>query len=153
MKNSQTIKQQLSLLKQINKPLDEERYWNCIEKILNNPIKRFNIVNELTKELETYSLEDIKGFYLRTEQLAKDIHTSSLQTIAGKLNEEGCTDDGFDYFISWIISQGKKMYYIAKENPQLLLEELEVGTYDFEQFAFIPDTVFENITGEDLYFY
>tara|TARA_R110002050_G_scaffold241508_2_gene377876 strand:+ start:888 stop:1061 length:174 start_codon:yes stop_codon:yes gene_type:complete len=53
--------------------------------------------------------------------------------------------------MNWIISQGKKMYYIAKENPELLLKKLEVGTYDFEQFGYVADTAFENKTDEDLF--
>lgn len=43
------------------------------------------------------------------------------------------------------------MYYIAKENPELLLKKLEVGTYDFEQFGYVADTAFENKTDEDLF--
>ena len=154
MKNTQTLRNKLSALKKISTPLDEKTYWNCIDSVIKHPAKRFDMTNELIKEVEKLSLEEIKGFHLRTQQLVNNIRSSSLHNIAIRLNDGSCSDDGFDYFINWLISQGKEVYYSAKEKPEFLINKYGIGgMYSFEEFSYLADYAFESKTGKDLFSY
>ena len=94
---------------------------------------------------------DIKGFYLKTNQLVDNIKSRELQNIAIQMNGIGCSDDGLDYFIYWIISQGKLVYQKTKSNPKSLIITNEVGrVHDYEEFGYAAYEVFYDKTNEDL---
>src|SRR6185369_3533018 len=63
----------------------------------------------------------------------------------------GCSDDGFTDFRDWVISRGKEFYYTAIANPAFLSEvaEEEIDV-DWEGISYIPSSVFEELTGEEI---
>jgi hypothetical protein len=63
----------------------------------------------------------------------------------------GCDDDDFDYFRLWLVAQGKKIYEEAVKHPDSLSvvslpDELSV----YEDFWYIAQDVYEEITGEEI---
>lgn len=44
----------------------------------------------------------------------------------------GCSDDGFDYFLGWLVAQGKEVYHSTLENPEFLASYIPDYYYDQE---------------------
>lgn len=142
----------VSNLEKTSEMLDEDLYWEIIDKSLKNTSNQNEQEKYLTAELNKLTLKQIIGFNLRTEELHSDTYTSEMWCSAYVLRR-GCGDDSFDYFRYWLISRGKNAYYKTKNNPDDLIEFVIEGEedYDFESFSLIPLTVFEEKTGKELY--
>ena len=63
----------------------------------------------------------------------------------------GCGDDGFDYFKSWIISQGQTAYLAFLENADNLIDFLPEDPEDMEceELDYAPLDAWERLTGKD----
>jgi hypothetical protein len=134
--------------------MDEQKFWNLIERSLQNSTNQDEQEPWLISELQKLSNEEIIGFRLRTDKLLYDTYTSEMWC-AGFVMNGGCSDDGFEYFRCWIISRGENVYNEAKNNPDSLINEVVDGQvwYDveFESFWYVALEAFERKTGKDLY--
>jgi hypothetical protein len=111
----------------------------------------------LKQALNTLPLNEVVGFYSRTEQLKNAIYNSETWC-AGYIMNGGCSDDMFEYFLLWIISCGKEVYEAAKENHDNLDNYMNEDDnwekhYDFESFNYVAHSVFEKRTNKDIYDY
>jgi Protein of unknown function (DUF4240) len=133
--------------------LDEDIYWQIVERSLEETEDQEEQEQFLIKEIGRLSLKQMIGFRLRTDKLLYDTYNSEMWC-AGYIMNQGCSDDGFEYFRNWIISRGKDVYYNAKENPDSLITEVEEEReYEFELFWYVALKAFEKKTGKDLYDY
>lgn len=134
--------------------LDENLFWQIIDKSLRNTKNQDDQERFLIKEIGNLTPKEMIGFRLRTDKLLYDTYSSEMWC-AGYIMNGGCSDDGFEYFRNWIISRGKKVYYQAKENPDNLISEVVDGVefYDFESFWYVALEAFNRKTGKDLYDY
>ncbi len=63
----------------------------------------------------------------------------------------GCSDDGFDYFRDWLISEGRQRFDAALENPESLADmDIDEGEAEFEEFRYVVLEVFEERTGHQM---
>jgi hypothetical protein len=133
--------------------LNEDIYWNIIDKSLKNARDQSRQEQFLTKEIEKLTTSEIIGFRLRTDRLLYDTYNSKMWCAAYIMNG-GCSDDMFEYFRNWVISMGKEVYYKAKDNPDSLIEVTDGSEfYEFESFWYVALNAFKNKTGNDLYDY
>lgn len=134
--------------------LDEDLYWEIIQKSLESSSNQDDQEQFLIKEIGNLTPKQMIGFRLRTDKLLYDTYNSEMWC-AGYIMNGGCSDDGFEYFRNWVISRGKKTYYKAKENPDNLIDEVdsELDMYDFEGFWYVALEAFKQNTGKDLYDY
>jgi len=68
----------------------------------------------------------------------------------------GCSDDGFDYFLYWLISRGEAVYKAAVSNPDSLaaIADPENDDYEREDIAYIARDIFaEKTNGAEIYEY
>ena len=131
--------------------LDEDLYWQIVEQSLAETEDQDEQEQYLIREIGKLSTRQMIGFRLRTDQLLYDTCNSEMWC-AGYVMNQGCSDDGFEYFRNWIISRGKEVYYNAKENVDSLITEVEEGKeYEFEAFWYVALEAFQNKTGKDLY--
>ncbi len=135
-------------------PLSESTFWEIIHKSLKNSTNQEEQLEVITNELEKLSISDIIGFKLCFDLLLNKSYTSELWCAAYLMNE-GCSDDTFDYFRSWLISRGEKTYYEAVKNPDKLIDEVssDIEIYEFEDLDYVPNTVFENKTELEIHDY
>ena len=130
--------------------LDEDIYWDIVDRSLIYKDDQGKQIAFLTAEIEKLSPKQIVGFSLRTEKLLYDTYTSDMWC-AGYIMNGGCSDDGFQYFRNWVISRGRSVYYKAKKHPDDLIEEVgEVIVYEFEEFWYVAHVAFANKTGKNL---
>ena len=79
-----------------------------------------------------------------------DAYTWDLWGAAYLING-GCSDDGFAYFRSWLISRGRAAYEEAVRDPDSLadLVDPDRDDYEFEDLWGLALVVYEERTGED----
>ena len=100
--------------------------------------------------------QDIAAFQNRFSQLMQQSYRQDLWC-AAYLMCGGCSDDGFDYFRSWLLSRGETVFKAALARPDSLANvpvvTAESDYYEFEDFAYVANDIFRLQTGEDLYQY
>jgi hypothetical protein len=62
----------------------------------------------------------------------------------------GCGDDGFEYFLYGLVSQGKKTYENALRNPDSLAELWGQPDISNEGFCYVPREIYEDMTGQEI---
>jgi len=144
----------ISTLEKSAEMIDEEKFWKIVASSLENSNNEYEQEKQLINEIGKLSLKEMIGFRLRTDKLLFDTYNSEMWC-AGYIMNGGCSDDGFEYFRNWVISQGKETYYSAKENPDNLIKEVsaERYEYEFESFWYVALEAFKIKTGKDLYDY
>jgi hypothetical protein len=140
----------VSNLGEVTEPMNEDQYWELVDKSLKNSKNRDEQEAYLIKELSKLSPQEMLGFTIKSYGLSWDINTSEMWC-AGYLMNEGCSDDGFEYFKRWVVSKGKEVYYNAKKNPDSLIDAIEENAdyYEFETFLYSGQYAFENLTGRE----
>ena len=124
--------------------LDEAAFWSIIDNSLNHSFNMNDQEAWLVSRVEKMPVEEIVGFRLRTDKLLVDTYVSEMWCAAYIMND-GCSDDGFEYFRCWIISRGKNVYYKAKSDPDCLVNQLSSNNlFEFEGFLNVALIAFEN---------
>lgn len=137
--------------------LDVDLYWQIIENSLQLADTLEEQEENLIKELSQLTAEDIIGFRLRTEFFMYQSYSNELWCAASIMND-GCSDDGFQHFRLWLISQGKQIFSDAMVDPDNLSTYFEDGfndddLYEFEMFGNVPNEAFLNLFDKDIHDY
>lgn len=74
-------------------------------------------MGRLLARLQTLAPEEIVAFHCHFEECVRDAFRWDLWAVAWIVNG-GCSDDGFDYFLGWLIAQGCEYYHVALANPE-----------------------------------
>ena len=131
--------------------MPDDKFWDIIQKTFKNSKGEYEEQQEqLTKEIGNLSLQDIILFDNKFRQLRGQANNwqmwGAIYIIHG-----GCGDDSFTDFRGWVIAQGKDFYYKTLANPESLVDvEEERIDVDWEGMGYIPTTVFEELTGQDI---
>jgi hypothetical protein len=116
--------------------MTDNQFWTLIETALEAGNGNFeNQFPQLQTALETLSTDDLLEFQRIFDRLHQISYRANLWGAAFLMNG-GASDDGFDYFRGWLISQGRKIFETALENPDSLADVIDE---DAE-----PDFEFEN---------
>ncbi len=134
--------------------LDEAKYWEIIDRSLTKTSGQEEQQAFLVREIKKMAPKEMVGFRLRTDKLLSDSYRAPLWCAAYIMNN-GCSDDGFEYFRCWLISRGKNVYHKALADPDLLVKVTEASgaPYEFEAFWYVVLQAFESTTGKQLYDY
>ncbi len=137
--------------KNVKEFMTEDLFWAIIEKSDKGYF--------LQQLLSPLSVDEILGFIYWWRYFAAQTYRQDLWAVAYVVRG-GCSDDSFDYFRSWLISQGKKTVYGAIDNPDSLcgvFEEIVKAGQQLditdESVDTIPLMALDNKTGEDGYFF
>jgi hypothetical protein len=100
--------------------------------------------------LSKRTVADIIAFQRHIADLLASSYTWKLWGAAYLING-GCSDDGFDYFRGWLISQGQSVFNQALADPDFLADvpDLEEEV-EFEEILYAAQSVHESITGNEL---
>lgn len=134
--------------------LAEDKYWNIINESQKVDGAQDRQLQFLKQKISQLNPIEIIGFKLRTDYLLYQSYTSEMWCAAHIMNG-GCSDDGFEYFRNWIISQGKSAYYIALNNPDDLIQfyDPSLEFYRFEELMYVALDVFLAKTNKNMYDY
>jgi hypothetical protein len=130
--------------------LPEKHFWQIIKDAKANSGSHYEThCLVLTQYLSTLPEEDIIRFDRTFRVLLAKTYSYRLWEPAYALNG-GCSDDGFEYFRTWLIGQGKNKFYWSVKYPRLLffiaVKEL---MQDYEGLAYCACDAYELKTGKD----
>lgn len=129
--------------------MEIERFWQLMETshVPQDLDEQAEKIRELLSELPA---AEVAGFDQTLRRLLNRAYSWDLWG-AAYLVSGGCSDDGFEYFRSWLVAQGKDNYERALSNPDSLanIETLEEEV-EFEELWHIAEEVYETKTGEQL---
>ena len=104
-----------------------------------------NLRNVLTK----YNPDEIRQF-------DKDYRTKLVEAYrwdlwgAAYLINGGCSDDGFEYWCDFLISEGKSVYEAALKDPESLAVLEDIESAELEEYRYAIDEAYEELTGEEM---
>ncbi len=133
--------------------MDDDIFWQVIESCKSDSEEE--TLNNIRRSLNQYSAVDIIGFQLRFRTLIAESYHSDLWCACYIING-GCSDDGFEYFRYWLLSQGQTVFENAIENPDNLATIVKnrlINSYELEPIAYLPNEIFELKTGKAIYDY
>jgi len=123
--------------------MDTNRWWGLIERSDGDGDKLIELLaNELT-------VDEILSFDRFLHERIRDAYRSDLWEVAYIMNG-GCSDDGFDYFIGWLIGRGRKHYEAALANPEAAADGVGPDDEPFENEAvwYVPSNAGGIKTGQ-----
>jgi hypothetical protein len=130
--------------------VDAATFWQLIEDSRENaggdPEAQ---AEELTDLLSDLPPDEIVAFdqFLR-ERLAA-AYRWDLWGAAHIING-GCSDDGFESFRLWLVSQGERVYREALADPETLVDRAEANATDAESLLYAAGDAYRVETGRDL---
>lgn len=126
--------------------MDKTFFWEIIEDAKSASSSRYERPGTLRAALEKLSPDEIQGFQEAYIAQVDEAYTWPLWGAAYVMNG-GCSDDCFDYFRDWLISEGKSVYAAAVKNPETLAELTGTDEFELEEFRYVADEVYEAKTG------
>ncbi|MFF4371346.1 DUF4240 domain-containing protein [Streptomyces sp. NPDC001594] len=101
----------------MNKP----QFWALIEAARSRASDGEDVVRLATWQLATYPAEEIVAAEQVLWDLLAESYTNPLWAAAYVING-GCSDDGFDYFRGWLVTQGREVFERVLTDPDALAE-------------------------------
>lgn len=132
--------------------MDEQGFWTIVESggpaDLEDPETKLDAVSEALNKLSPPEVVSFQGWF---DQKVAAAYTWDLWGAAYLING-GCSDDGFEYFRRWLISQGRAAYEAAVANPDTLAEitDPEYRGYELEELGYLAAEVYEEMTGAEM---
>ena len=126
-----------------------DSFWATIADCRTRTSDLDELVSELTNTLKNRSVEEILDFRLAFNECRDRAYRWDLWGAAYVING-GCSDDGFDYFLGWLIAHGKEYYEAALQNPERAGDAVEPGDeVECEDFWYVAGDAYEAATGKD----
>lgn len=132
--------------------MDNRSFWNIIER---SKAHEENQAGWLIEALCNSPFTDIIQYELHFLQAYESSYSSRLWG-AAYLILGGCSDDSFDYFRAWLISQGEHVFKETMQNPDMLAKLIPKNYEgkdlipEFEDFIHVGFQAFTRLkTGEE----
>lgn len=132
--------------------MDETKFWKIIsaggKQVLDDEDEQLEAIEE---KLSSCAPEELVEFQKLFDARLIEAYTQDLWGAAYLMNG-GCSDDGFLYWRSWLISRGKKAFEAALENPDSLAKWADPDRDDFEQeqLMYLAADLYEQAEGKPL---
>ena len=130
--------------------MDITEFWKLIDKTRvaasGDAQKQSDL---LTEELAKLPAEEIISFDEIFHDLKDSAYIANLWD-AAYLIEYGCGHSGFQEFREWLVGRGKDAYEKAIENPETLIDVLEVGEQIFPTLLGPAMEAYEKVTGKEM---
>ena len=95
--------------------------------------------------------EQVLKFYAALSGYKEAANKYGLWTAAVLIKEDGCSDDRFIDFRTWLIAQGKEIYMAALENPDSLAGVERYGNCEFASLNYVGYDAYKESTGRSIY--
>jgi hypothetical protein len=104
--------------------VDTNTFWRIVDRA--RAVNPVNPEVEAAAKLSRLSLEQIVAFEDIFDQMTNAAYTMDLWGAAYTING-GASDDGFYYFRTWLVWQGRKVFEAALANPDSLASVVDPG--------------------------
>jgi len=131
--------------------MPEVKFWALIETARDTSKRNYGLQCQLlTKTLESLASKEIVEFDRTFSALMAKSYSYRLWEAAYALNG-GCSDDGFEYFRSWLIAQGRNKFYWTIKFPRVLfLIGVKELIENYEGIAYCAYDAYQNRTGDSI---
>jgi hypothetical protein len=137
--------------------MSDEEFWNLIDRsVAESAGDRTKQVEVLVSAVAKLSEQEIYEYFDWFAEKQDLCYSEEFLDVASKLIGS-VSDDGFQDFQCWLISQGKQFFEEALNSPASLLKlkkrtegKLDIS-FEFEEFYYVPMHAFEKSTGKDWY--
>lgn len=129
--------------------MDKAGFWDTIDKARQASSSLDDRAEALGAALSELSPDDIQGFQETYFVVVDEAYTWPLWGAAYVING-GCSDDGFDYFRDWLISEGQAVYEAALKDPETLADLPRIDDAELEEFRYVADKVYEVKAGRPM---
>lgn len=102
----------------------------------------------LAVRLSKLPVKELVSFQDHFNRFAALAYRADLWGAANLING-GCSDDGFDDFIGWVISRGEKVFRAALADPDSLARVAGEGNVEFADLSVAASRVYLQSTGAD----
>jgi hypothetical protein len=126
--------------------MEKAAFWEIIGDVKSVSSSSYERPDALRAALVKLPPDEIQGFQEAYAAQIIAAYTWSLWGAAYVMNG-GCSDDCFDYFRDWLISEGQSIYEAAVEDPETLAELEGTDEFELEEFRYVADEVYESKTG------
>src|SRR5262245_30799541 len=130
-------------------PMPADQFWQIIKHAAKSTQDRDAHAKALRTALRKLNLEELISVAFR-----RNLNTAYTWDLCGAASviNCGCSDDGFEYFLRWLVSRGRDVYEAALADPDSLAE-LEVqpgvwGFWEFEEIYYVALEVFKEKGGK-----
>jgi|GEM_PF-895732 hypothetical protein len=139
------IEKNMMKIFELDKQVKTDWFWSIIEEIKDeeHPEKALKV------ELEKLSLKELLDFQQHFDTFHRNAYFWNLWGAARIINKY-CSDDGFDYFCSALISLGRSAYENAITDPESLAEIELPKLLSNELFSYVASRVYEEKTGVEM---
>jgi hypothetical protein len=110
--------------------LDEAAFWALIDSARSDVTSSGHFAERLIRDLAGFQPPQIKRFETHLQSCVSELWSYDLWALAFIANG-GCSDDSFDYFRAWVVSQGRLVYELALRDNRALAAAL-VPTWGLE---------------------
>ncbi|MBT3314772.1 MAG: DUF4240 domain-containing protein [Anaerolineae bacterium] len=131
--------------------MNSTAFWKLIDETLkasNGDLYKQSAL--LIQELASQSQDYILGFKAIYDHLMDNAYDASLWDAADIIGC-GCSEDGFEDFRDWLISQGKEVYEKALADPESLVDRVEIHQQaQSGLLGGVPWEAYEQKTGQEM---
>jgi hypothetical protein len=129
----------------------EERWWEFVDRArreagAEEPAARAALLIDWLSRLDVDEIVAFDRFFL---ERVNEAYRTELWEVAYLMND-GCSDDGFDYFLGWLVSEGSQRYVAGLADPRAAAEGVDPddGPFECEEMWGVASRAFAAKTGE-----
>ena len=137
--------------------MNHNRFWSLVEDAKSasggNCTRQVDL---LVEALGSHSRQEVLDFHNIFGELFGTAYRYDLWGACYLING-GCSDDGFAYFLGWLIAQGRDVYEAVLEDPDSLVSHPLVASGDTrhdwlwcEAMLSVADRAYAAVTGHEL---
>jgi len=127
--------------------MEINEFWMIIEDSL-SPDQEEQL-EKLADILSTKTDQDLIGFAKQYAQLLIEAYTWDLWAACFVVNNGSASDDEFEDFRDWLISQGQELYESAIQNPESVIDQAEPEHMNFEVLRYVVSEVYDERHGTE----
>jgi hypothetical protein len=131
--------------------MNEARFWQLVGESAGNGTDHQSQATALRVALDRLTPQEIEAFADIFDELMRRSYRWDLWG-AGFVVEGGMSDDGFEYFRRWLISQGEAVFQKVSADPDSLADIIpddHDGEFEFEEFGYVAGEAWAKRTGRD----
>ncbi|MGL6073820.1 MAG: DUF4240 domain-containing protein [Fimbriiglobus sp.] len=132
------------------RPMSEETFWCLISESRKGTEDQAEHCEKLTEMLTRFKAKEIVKFSKVLHGFISKAYTYDMLAMATIVNS-GCSDDGFEYFLAWVVLQGQEFYEEAVRDVdsagKRVKKDLEA---EAEELLTVADDAYLEVKGEEL---
>lgn len=128
--------------------MSEDEFWDVIERVKISTEdwgERPEVLKRILSQLPARNILEFKNLYYAklVESYRWDLWGAAF-TING-----GCSDDSFDYWRDFLISEGKSVYENAIKDPESLADLEDIEDAGLEDYRYAIEDAYQAVTGSE----